>query len=166
MNHHKSKSSISIQSSTSSTTTPNELNPTKRLRMTKDLIELPKPFLELPISLSTLASSLHEIHTVARMTMCSSSTTSFLTSSKLGLNTEKLKKLAKCIERQAAESESGENGILKEERLIKKGRKWLRRKRKGFLGEIGGNETQKVDGVGLPLPNGATLVQPFDSDWS
>ncbi|KAG0141928.1 hypothetical protein CROQUDRAFT_259087 [Cronartium quercuum f. sp. fusiforme G11] len=109
-------------------------------------------------SLSTLASSLHEIHTVARLVSCSSSP---FRTAKPGLNTDRLKRLAKAIEREQVGQKG--KGIVEEERLIKRGKRWLRRK---MATSAGGNESERVDGEGLPLPNGATLVQPWDSEWS
>ncbi|KAG0142226.1 hypothetical protein CROQUDRAFT_673687 [Cronartium quercuum f. sp. fusiforme G11] len=73
--------------SQSSSTTPNW--------DVREFIEFPKPYLELPISLATLATTLREIHRVAWMANGASS--SFKVS-KHGHNTEYLERLAKAIE--------------------------------------------------------------------
>ncbi|MBW0499740.1 hypothetical protein O181_039455 [Austropuccinia psidii MF-1] len=90
--------------------------------------------------------------------------------------------------------ESAENGTEKRKRLkLKKGKKWFTRKKIELIKnshhhsqsiqfdlneEIEDDQNTelededkdldneiKVDGNGLPLPDGATLIQPWDSDW-
>lgn len=168
INSRQSLSSTSVSSGVPSSTSIKSASITSTTESSgaggsSQLIQLPKPYLDLPISLATLASVLHEIHAVARMTSCS---TSSFRGAKPGVNTETLKKLAKAIQANAKAVGEGAQAVQNEERLVKRGRIWLRRKRKGLMGDSGGNETDRVAGEGLPLPAGATLVQPWDSDWS
>lgn len=166
------------------------------------IIHLPKPFITLPIQLSTLATSLHEIRTVASMTGCSSSTSSSLTStfrssknhrmstSPTINNSEVYARLSKAIKANA--KALGEEGmaIHEEEKLLKRSKKLLKRKKEEIVGSLSGSSSHSsshtnlgnriyhahhrhgrddgtgVDGLGLPLPHGATLVQPWESDWA
>ncbi|CAH7688351.1 expressed protein [Phakopsora pachyrhizi] len=164
------------------------------------LIDLPNSSLSLPLRLSKLASTLHEIHRVSQMSSCSigspQTTFTYFTASlhshgsqnrRPNRNTESLIKLSKAIEFNSKQNgeeyglfgnieqhAGGGSGIFKyqadRQRFIKRGKRWFKKKRVGILGgggtgEVVGTESETVDGVGLPLPHGATLVQPWDSDW-
>ncbi|WAQ80978.1 hypothetical protein PtA15_1A316 [Puccinia triticina] len=139
-------------------------------------IHLPKPFPILPVSLAGLACTLHEMHTVARMSSCGSlrpsSTTTSTTSSASSLskqalpsgpsNQEIFARLAKAVAANARLlGEEEESRLQAEERLFKRGKRWLKRTTHNH-----GRLVLTVDGEGLPLPTGATLVRPWESDWN
>ncbi|EFP74400.2 uncharacterized protein PGTG_00356 [Puccinia graminis f. sp. tritici CRL 75-36-700-3] len=181
-------------------------------------IHLPKPYVLLPVKLASLACSLHEIHTVARMSSCSSSHNSLAASLRPSSSTsssslskqsthspsnqEIFSRLAKAITSNARLLGEEEATVLQnEERLFRRGKKWLKKTTHKLVGSSSSNSAASsssalpihpssssssitalvksssagkhrdnhaltVDGVGLPLPAGATLVQPWESDWN
>lgn len=126
-------------------------------------VVIPKPYIELPIDLGALASTLHAIHKVARLS-CTNGGLSFR-SPRPSPNGALLERFAKAVQANADANGEGKviTAALEEESTIRRGRQWLKRKGKGLVGQAGGRSSAKVDGDGIPLPAEAVFVTPFDS---
>ncbi|KNE89110.1 hypothetical protein PSTG_17433 [Puccinia striiformis f. sp. tritici PST-78] len=218
----RSSTNRNRRGSTETETDIKPLTPTRRASTTTtQIIHLPKPFMNLPIKLSSLACTLHEIHTVSRMASCSSSTSSLRprstssispsnSSSKLSTsrsslslsNQEIYAKLNKAITYNAKflNEEDDQGTTMNGDKLvlIRRGKDWLKRKTHQLVHGSSSDSISSslsnghpypssssanhslsspnlpahnqnvlgVDGVGLPLPTGANLVQPWESDWN
>ncbi|POW14986.1 hypothetical protein PSTT_02577 [Puccinia striiformis] len=218
----RSSTNRNRRGSTETETDIKPLTPTRRASTTTtQIIHLPKPFMNLPIKLSSLACTLHEIHTVSRMASCSSSTSSLrprstssispsnssskLSNSRSSLslsNQEIYAKLNKAITYNAKllNEEDDQGTTINGDKLvlIRRGKDWLKRKTHQLVHGSSSDSISSslsnghpypssssanhslsspnlpahnqnvlgVDGVGLPLPTGANLVQPWESDWN
>jgi len=157
-------------------------------------IHLPRPYVGLPVTLSVVACKLHEMQAVARMSSCGSSSSSSSRGATCNQEIfARLAKAIAANGRAFGEEEELGPGLHDDARLFARGRNWLRRKTHAALSASAlhlplpssstsssasssaappvaplhhhHHDPSRIDGDGLPLPTGATLVQPWDSDW-